>query len=664
MGAIVGVLPRTRGVRRESLTALVSAMRDTMDQRAPLEGGVAVAYDASVALAHRGGAGPGADSVLQPLTNETGTLWLVADGEPSNVTDLRLELAGAGHRFQSACGSEVILHLYEQDGVRALERLTGSFAFALWDREEHELVLGRDRFGAKPLYIRDEPGRFAFASEVQALADGAGPAPAAVAAFLGLGFLPEPLTTAAGIEAVPPGTILRVRGHHVRAERFWMHGSVEPSGEREADHAHLGCLLRETVRAAVEGEEEVGIVLDDGLASAALLALVRPMLGRGLRTHAFGFVGASDPVRAPLARALRDVVGTVCAGRRVPAAVTGRSLSRWFQTEHHEHAISASELGVAFETAAEGDQPSIGAPLAQLAAASMRLRGERVWLSALAAPGLLGRSRPGAVSWLWRAARHHPTYALASAGAWAAACLRPFGRGASVAGYLAHGESVAAAYLAARGVFAPRALAAVVRPEVLAQAQAGFDPVAYLEARALRAPGPSFATPPCSAGAALARAVAAVELAGPLMSGALRDVETAAATNGLALRVPFLDHRLFEWLAAGGAREAVGPLAEVVRGAVQRALLRGLVRPTSPPVAAWMRGELRPLVEAHLFGDDPEGFFLRAGTESLWAGFLAGRVDWRPVWSLATLRAWIGVRRVTVPAGQRDRSAVRRRAAA
>jgi asparagine synthetase B (glutamine-hydrolysing) len=91
-----------------------------------LEGGLAVAYDASIALAHRGGTGPGAEAVLQPLRNERGTLWLVADGEPANATELRLELVAAGHQFKSGCGSEVILHLYEQDGIGALGASPGA----------------------------------------------------------------------------------------------------------------------------------------------------------------------------------------------------------------------------------------------------------------------------------------------------------------------------------------------------------------------------------------------------------------------------------------------------------------------------------------------------------------------------------------------------------
>jgi hypothetical protein len=85
-------------------------------------------------------------------------------------------------------------------------------------------------------------------------------------------------------------------------------------------------------------------------------------------------------------------------------------------------------------------------------------------------------------------------------------------------------------------------------------------------------------------------------------------------------------------------------LAEVLGGTLPPPF-RHRVRPATPPVCAWLRAELRPLVEGHLFADDPEGFFLRPGIEDLWRGVLAGRVGWRQVWPVAVLRAWIAARR-------------------
>ena len=643
MGAIAGIMPRGTAFDRERLTAALGNMRDALEPRASLEGGMAVAYDASIALAHRGGAGPGAEAVLQPLRNERGTLWLVADGEPSNATALRLELIAAGHSFQSACGSEAILHLYEQDGIGALERLAGSFAFALWDREQHELILGRDRFGAKPLYVSDGGGSFAFASETRALGVG-GLDPAALLAYLTLGYVPEPMTVASGVRAVVPGTLMRVRATRSWTERLWVEPTAVPSGQPEIDRVRFGSLLRESVESAIEGEDDVGVVVDGGVPTTALLALVRPMLGRGLRAHRFHFVGGGD------GRGHRSG-----ARPEVAAEVAG-----WFRGEPREHAIDATMLAGAFGAAAAGDQPSVGAPLATLTAGAMRAAGERVWLAGLATPQLLGADPARFVSWLWRAGRHGSTGGLTRAAARLVAHRRPFGRAAALAGYVAPSDAIAPAYLASRGILGPLALAKVMRDDALAHARDAFDPVAHVDARALSPHGPSSGFPAGSVQAAIARAVAAVDLTGPLMSSALRDAEASAVAHGLALRVPFLDHRLHEWVMSGDGSAPRPPLVAALQGTLPASLLRRLAPPPAPPLGAWMRGELRPVVESHILAPDPDGLFHTDALAELWRSFLAGHAPSAPVWSIATVRAWLSARRAVTSSAGPER---RRRAA-
>jgi asparagine synthase (glutamine-hydrolysing) len=644
MGAIAGIVPQA-SFGRDELTTAIRVIRDALGRRAPLEGGLAVAYDASIALAHRGGTGPGAEAVLQPLRNERGTLWLVADGEPANATELRLELVAAGHQFKSGCGSEVILHLYEQDGIGALERLAGSFAFALWDREQHELLLGRDRFGAKPLYMSDRGGAFAFASEVRALRGSEILDPAALLAYLVFGYVPEPITVVRGVTAVAPGTLVRVRGSRIRVERFWEESSAWPSGQREIDRARFGGLLRDAVESAIEGEDDVGIMVDGSAASAALLALVRPMLGRGLRTHVFHFGSARDDGATRGARGQHD---------------TGGALAEWFRGEHRRHQVDGSAIASAFAVATAADQPSTGAPLATLATAAMRGAGERVWLSGLATPHLLGGDTARLVSWLWRAGRHGSTSGLARVAARVWATRRPFGRAAALAGYIGPSEAIAPAYLATRGLFGPDALARLLRADALADAKRAFDAAAHVDARALVPHGPACVLPAASAQVAIERAVAAVDLAGPLMSGALRDAEASAVTHGLALRAPFLDHRLHEWLTTGGAALDRAPLVSVLEGVLPPPLFRRLAPPPPPPVAEWLRTDLRAVAEEHLLADDPDGLFRREALVDLWKAFTAGRAPWEPVWSMVTVRAWMSAARERTHSEETER---RRRAA-
>ncbi len=625
MGSIAGIVPKP-GSDREGLTRAIRSMRDALGRRAPVEGGMAIAYDASVALAHRGGTGPGAEAVLQPLRNERGTLWLVADGDPANAAELRLELIGAGHEFQSGCGSEAILHLYEQYGIGGLERLAGNFAFALWDREEHELLLGRDRFGTKPLYVAERDGTLVFASEVRALRPAEPLDPAALAAYLVLGYVPEPITVARGVRAVVPGTIVRMRGSRLWSEPFWEESSAAPSGQRDADRARFGSLLRDAVEAAVEGEDDVGVLVDGSAASAALLALVRPMLGRGLRTHALDFA---------------DGVDEGSAYRADPHRNAAAALADWFHTEHRRHRVDGAALASAFGAATAADQPSTGAVLPALAAAAMRRTGEQVWLSGLATPHLSGVDAARAVRWLWRAGRHGSTNGLTRAAARMLACRRPFGRAATLADYLGPSDAIAPAYLASRGVFGRAALARVLSPEALAEARSGFDLAGHVDAHALAPFGPACSPPAASVQTAIERAVAAVDLAGPLISGALRETEATATSHGLALRAPFLDHRLHEWLVAGGAALERSPLYGILDGALPPPLRRRLGPASAPPVGRWMRGELRGVCEEHLLADDGTGLFRQPALDDLWKGFLDGRTPWKAVWSIVTIRAWM-----------------------
>ncbi len=144
---------------------------------------------------------------------------------------------------------------------------------------------------------------------------------------------------------------------------------------------------------------------------------------------------------------------------------------------------------------------------------------------------------------------------------------------------------------------------------------------------------------------AAVRVTAAIERGGRLTFGRLREMEAAAAALGLALRTPYLDHRLCDWLdAATSPRGGTTLLAEVLAGTLPPPL-RPQLPPTMPPIDAWMRAELRPLIERHLLGDDPEGLFVAAGVDELWRAFLGGRVGWREVWAVVVLRAWIAARR-------------------
>src|SRR5712691_1014744 len=142
-------------------------MRDALRHRGP--DGEGLYLDGPVGLGHRRLAIVDVEGGRQPMANEDGTAWITFNGEIYNHAQLRPGLEARGHLYRTRSDTETILHLYEEEGDRCVERLQGMFALALWDRPRHRLLLGRDRLGIKPLYYAITDRELLFASEIKAL---------------------------------------------------------------------------------------------------------------------------------------------------------------------------------------------------------------------------------------------------------------------------------------------------------------------------------------------------------------------------------------------------------------------------------------------------------------------------------------------------------------
>jgi asparagine synthase (glutamine-hydrolysing) len=235
----------------------------------------------------------------QPLANEDGTVQVVCNGEIYNNAALRTELIARGHRFKSRSDVEVIAHLYEEEGVDAVSRLEGMFAFALWDAARHRLVLGRDRIGIKPLYVHEGRDRLLFGSEAKCLlAGGVEPVidPQSLHDYLTLGYVPQPASIFAGVYQVPPGHVVVVEpgdtGARITRRRYWsLTGHVAPV-EARSEAEWQDELLR-TLRAAVAShlmsDVPLGVFLSGGLDSGAIVALMHELGVRPIRTFTIGF---------------------------------------------------------------------------------------------------------------------------------------------------------------------------------------------------------------------------------------------------------------------------------------------------------------------------------------------------------------------------------------
>ncbi len=242
----------------------------------------------------------------QPVANESGTVRAVLNGEIYNYRELRDELIRKGHRFSSHGDTEVLVHLYEEEGEAAVSRLRGMFAYALWDRERETLWLVRDRLGIKPLYYAIRPdgqggsSRVIFASELPALLAGVLERtirPQAIAEYLTCLYVPGPETVFQGVYQLRPGELLKIRNGRVEFQRYYQPAQVVPrfrwSSAAEAADYFLG-LLRDTVRAHLVSDVPLGVFLSGGLDSGAILACMRETTNGTIRTFTIGYESPAD----------------------------------------------------------------------------------------------------------------------------------------------------------------------------------------------------------------------------------------------------------------------------------------------------------------------------------------------------------------------------------
>ncbi len=269
----------------------LQAMIDTLAHRGP--DGEGLWIQGSVGLAHRrlaivdlseGGA--------QPMVSSDGNVVVTFNGEIYNYQDLRRELEQGGVVFRSTSDTEVLLHLYEREGEQMLSKLRGMFAFAMWDADRQRLFFARDRIGKKPFFYRHDDQSFAFASEIKALITDHRPSIDlhAIRLFLGLQYVPAPLTGFTGIHHLPPGHAGTVEAGRLRVWSYHQE-KREPNFTGSFDEAasEVRRLLEEAVHLRMIADVPVGTFLSGGVDSTAIAAIMARSASHSIKTFTMGF---------------------------------------------------------------------------------------------------------------------------------------------------------------------------------------------------------------------------------------------------------------------------------------------------------------------------------------------------------------------------------------
>src|SRR2546426_2882314 len=223
----------------------------------------------------------------QPISNESGTIWVVFNGEIYNHMAIRDDLEGRGHRFSTLSDTEVVAHAYEEFGPGCVDHLWGMFAFAVWDDQHKTLMLARDRIGMKPLYyVRTNDG-LVFASEIKSLLIHPHVRREAnleaLRLLLSFRYIPDYRTAFLGIHKLMPATILLWREGREEVRQYW-HVPVYDrlSADEAAIVLQIRTLLTESVRSHLMAEVPLGVMLSGGLDSSAIAVIARKVVGETL----------------------------------------------------------------------------------------------------------------------------------------------------------------------------------------------------------------------------------------------------------------------------------------------------------------------------------------------------------------------------------------------
>jgi asparagine synthase (glutamine-hydrolysing) len=599
----------------------------------------------------------------QPMVDGESGCALTFNGEIYNFRELRRELEALGESFRSSSDTEVILKAYGRWGIDVVRRLRGIFALALWDPRSRSVHLVRDQLGIKPLYwtiVRDGgSGReiVLFASEVRALlASGAVPRrldPAAVASYLFHGFVVGPATIIEGVHLLPAASILTIApgadsgaGHTREMRQYW---DVPSSASRGTSVAEVREELASTVRMQLVSDVPLGVFLSGGVDSSAVAALASEVAPDAVHTFTIGFdVAAYDETRyaGQVAAAIGSRHTSVTLGEQgfqeqLPDAFTAIDQPTFDAINTYFVSRAAREAGMTVALAGTGGDELFGGYASYVDVPKALRAGS--WLPLGAAGSTGRRAFDSAVGATAQVVSHLFWDVLGQA--------PPQTRWGKIADVARAAHDMLGLYQVAYALFTREAQAALASGPVRA-AQRGQEYGLPAEvARAWRRR---------IEGSEPLHAVSLLELSSFVGERLLRDTDSASMAVALEVRVPLLDHVLWERVAGVDPARRFSPprkkqlLRDVALAGLDPAIFD---RPKSGfvlPIDTWARRRLQPQMEA-LFDDSAlvRSVGLRPETvRTLWRSFAAGRpgLYWSRVWAIYVLLSWCQTHDMSLPA--------------
>jgi len=324
--------------RRALPDAALHEMAQRLVHRGPDDEGIRHQRGRAVAIGNRRLSIIDLEHGHQPFVSDDGQIAVVQNGEIFNYVELAAELRAQGAELRTNSDTEVILRLYEREGIACLPRLNGMFAIAIDDAREDAIYLARDRIGVKPLYVADDGMRAVFASELKAMLpftsarqglDGVDLE--AIHHYLTFNYIPAPWTIWQGVRHVMPGTWMKFTRDGVQTQRWW-----DLTAQRERDHEfgawaeEFMAILDDATRIRLRADVPWGAFLSGGVDSSTIVGLMARHVERPVKTFCIGF---ADP-------RFDESVHAADAARRFGCEHTSEiaelnMLGRWPQVLHH-----------------------------------------------------------------------------------------------------------------------------------------------------------------------------------------------------------------------------------------------------------------------------------------------------------------------------------------